>query len=75
MRGETRRKIEMAARVREFSRANPSTEQPHEDTVARLEQRIARADALAQSVVTHTARKSPEPPAGPTPSDGSSKAA
>jgi len=36
----------MAARVREFSRANPSTEQPHEDVVTRLEERLARADTL-----------------------------
>jgi len=29
----------------------------------------------ARSVVSHTARRSPESPSGPTPSDGSSKAA
>jgi hypothetical protein len=54
MRGDTRRKIEMAARVREFSRANPSTEQPHEDVVSRLEERLARADTLGVQQRTGT---------------------
>src|SRR5687768_3899044 len=46
MRGEIRRKIEMASRVRELCRANPSTEEGYESAVTRLEERLARADAL-----------------------------
>lgn len=36
----------MAARVREFSRANPSAEASHDGVLTRLEERLARADAL-----------------------------
>ena len=54
MRGEIRRKIEMASRVREFCRANPSTEEGYESAVTRLEERLARADALGMQQRTGT---------------------
>ena len=47
MNAEVRRKIEMAARVREFSRAHPSDDPSYATMLARLEDRLARADALA----------------------------
>jgi len=43
-----RRKLEMAARVRDFARAHPDDNQGHTAAVARLEDRVARAEALAQ---------------------------
>ncbi len=47
-----RRKLEMAARVRDFARAHPDDNQGHTAAVARLEDRVARAEALAQQEVT-----------------------
>jgi hypothetical protein len=46
MRAIVRRKLEMATRVLEFSRAHPSTDASQAGLVAKLEERIARADAL-----------------------------
>lgn len=42
-----RRKLEMAARVRDFSRAHPSKNAGYDSVLARLEERLGRADALA----------------------------
>lgn len=47
MKADVRRKLEMAARVRNFSRAHPSTDPSHTTVLARLEDRLTRADALA----------------------------
>jgi hypothetical protein len=46
MKAVVRRKFEMATRVVEFSRAHPSTDASQDGVVAKLEDRIARADAL-----------------------------
>jgi hypothetical protein len=46
-----RRKLEMAARVRDFARAHPDANPGHTAAVARLEDRVARAEALAQQEV------------------------
>lgn len=42
-----RRKLEMAARVREFSRTHPSADPSYELVLGRLEERLARAEATA----------------------------
>jgi hypothetical protein len=47
MNAEVRRKLEMVVRVRDFSRAHPSTDANYASVLARLEDRIARAEALA----------------------------
>lgn len=46
MRSVVRRKLEMGGRVVEFSRAHPSTDASQGSVLAKLEERIARADAL-----------------------------
>lgn len=46
-----RRKLEMAARVREFCRAHPSTDPGYELVLGRLEERLARAQAIAAKQV------------------------
>lgn len=47
MRRDVRRKIEMATRVREFCRAHPSDDSSHVGALARLEERLTRAEGLA----------------------------
>lgn len=47
MRGEIRRKIEMATAALEFCRAHPSDDASYATMLARLEERVTRADALA----------------------------
>jgi hypothetical protein len=47
MRTEVRRKLEMAARVREFILAHSSTESSYAPVLARLEERLKRAGAIA----------------------------
>lgn len=47
MRSTTRRKLEMAVRVRDFTRAHPFSDPVHAAVVARFEERLARAQALA----------------------------
>lgn len=47
MNADVRRKLVMGARVREFSRAHPSEDPSHATLLARLEDRLTRADALA----------------------------
>lgn len=47
MRKDVRRKIEMATRVRDFSRAHPSEDSSHVAALARLEDRLTRSEALA----------------------------
>ena len=47
MRTEIRRKLEMAARVREFILAHSSTESSYAPVLARLEERLKRAGAIA----------------------------
>jgi hypothetical protein len=47
MNADVRRKLAMVARVREFSRANPSDDPSHATLLGRLEDRLNRADALA----------------------------
>jgi hypothetical protein len=47
MRSGVRRKLEMGARVRDFCRAHTSTDPSHATVLARLEDRLDRADALA----------------------------
>jgi len=46
MRNDVKRKLEMGARVREFARAHPSEDPTYATALARLEDRLARADAL-----------------------------
>ena len=43
----TRRKLEMAARVRDFSKANPSADPSYTDLLTRLEEGIDRAQELS----------------------------
>jgi hypothetical protein len=50
-----RRKLEMVARVREFSRAHPSDDPGHAMVLGRLEERLARAEAIAARQVKGTA--------------------
>ncbi len=47
MNADVRRKLVMGARVREFSRTHASEDPSHATLLARLEDRLARADALA----------------------------
>ena len=47
MRGEIRRKIEMSTGALEFCRAHPSDDGSYATMLARLAERVARADALA----------------------------
>jgi hypothetical protein len=47
-----RRKLDMARRVRDFCRTHPSQNQGHIAAVARLEERLARAEALAQQQIS-----------------------
>jgi hypothetical protein len=47
MQASTRRTLSMAVRALNFARANPSTDASHQAVVARLEERLAGADALA----------------------------
>lgn len=47
MDGVVRRKLEMAARVRLFSRSHPSTEPTYEQVLGRLEAALARAEGFA----------------------------
>lgn len=46
-----RRKLDMARRVRDFCRTHPDQNPGYTDAVARLEDRLARAEALAQQEV------------------------
>jgi hypothetical protein len=46
MNSKTRRKLEMGARVLEFSREHPDVGSGHASALARLEERLARADRL-----------------------------
>jgi hypothetical protein len=46
-----RRKLDMAGRVREFCRTHPDQNPGYTAAVARLEERLARADALARQEV------------------------
>jgi len=48
---DIRRKLEMAARVRDFARAHPDANPGHTAAAERLTERLARADALAQQQV------------------------
>jgi len=43
-----RRRLEMAVRVRDFSRAHPSADASYAPVLARLEDRVARMEALAR---------------------------
>ena len=47
MNSDIRRKLEMAARARDFSLAHPSPEPSYATILGRLEERITRAEALA----------------------------
>lgn len=47
MQADVRRKLSMAARALDFSRAQPSTDASHTTVVTRLEERVARAETLA----------------------------
>lgn len=47
MQDDVRRKLEMAVRVRDFSRTHPSSDENAQGLLARLEERIGRAEALA----------------------------
>ena len=47
MNTEVRRKLEMAARVREFVRSHSSTESSYGPVLARLEERLTRAETIA----------------------------
>lgn len=47
MQDDVRRKLEMAVRVRDFSRTHPSSDVNAQGLLARLEERIGRAEALA----------------------------
>lgn len=47
MRSEVRRKLEMAARVRQFSRTHPSSEPGYATLLGSLEERLTRAEAIA----------------------------
>jgi len=47
MQAPVRRKLSMAVRVRDFNRAHPSDDVTFNKVVAALEERLARADALA----------------------------
>ena len=47
MRSSTRRKLEMAVRVRDFTRAHPFSDPVHGAVVTRFEERLARVQALA----------------------------
>jgi hypothetical protein len=47
-----RRKLDMAGRVRDFCRTHPSQNPGHTAAVARLEERLTRAEALARQQVT-----------------------
>ena len=51
MRAKTRRKIEMGQRVLEFSRLHPDPSPGYAAAVTRLQERLARADQLAQQQV------------------------
>jgi len=56
-----RRKLEMATRVRTFSRAHPSTEPTYTTVLGRLEERLTEAEAIATThhearVAAHAAR-------------------
>ena len=51
MRFDIRRKLDMAGRVRDFCRTHGSQNPGHTDAVARLEERLARAEALAKQEV------------------------
>ena len=58
MNSEVRAKLLMGARVREFSRAHPADDPGYIALVARLEDRLARADALAaQQRAGHVAER------------------
>jgi hypothetical protein len=55
-----RRRLEMAVRVRDFSRANPSADANYAPVLGRLEERIARMEAVAKQqqgglLTTHAA--------------------
>jgi hypothetical protein len=52
MNKQIRRKLEMAERVHEFSRAHPSDEPGYVTLVARLEERLAHAQAVAGRQLT-----------------------
>lgn len=47
MNAQVRRKLEMATRVREFSRAHPSPDPSYGIVLGRLEERLTRAEAIA----------------------------
>ena len=51
MKNDIRRKLDMAGRVRDFCRTHPAQNPGHTDAVRRLEERLARAEALAQQQV------------------------
>ena len=46
MNTEVRRKLDMAARVREFTRAHAATEQGYAPVLTRLEELLARAEGI-----------------------------
>lgn len=51
MKASVRLKLEMAARVRDFVRAHPDTHPGHTAAAGRLEERLVRAEALAQQAI------------------------
>jgi hypothetical protein len=51
MKSSIRRKLEMAARVRDFVRAHPDANPGHTAAAERLAERLARAEGLAQQAV------------------------
>jgi hypothetical protein len=51
MKGSIRRKLDMAARVRDFVRAHPDANPGHTAAAERLADRLARAEVLAQQAV------------------------
>jgi hypothetical protein len=52
-----RRRLEMAVRVRDFSRAHPSADANYAPVLARLEDRISRLETLASSSRAATSRR------------------
>lgn len=54
MQAQTRRKLSMAQKVLDFSRANTSTDAGYSGVITRLEQSLGRANALAKEAVETT---------------------
>ena len=61
MNAKVRRKLEMGRRAHEFSRANPDASAGYVAALARLEERLARADALADSSSSAPVPSAPRP--------------